>query len=197
MPNIEVNEFGRIVSVDGRIDVPHVTDVLRVVGISKDYEGVDPYYAARGNAVHLGCNLIVRGELDESSVSDEIRPYLEDFKQVLKDPELKVEASELAAYCSLHDFCTTIDLVVKYRGKREVWDIKTSKNVDPSVEVQTAGHAIALQGKAIWVDGRRYLRLTGDGDPKIGKDHSHVKTSTFLSALDIYRWKMSHKRTKK
>lgn len=200
MPEIVTNEFGRIVTVDGRSDVLHNTDVLRITGASKDYEGVDPFYAERGNAVHLGCHLAVTGELDESTLDEiNVKPYVMDFKMILTDPELKVIYSELPLYSTLHDFCTTVDLIVEYKGNREIWDIKTGKSIDPAVELQTGGNQIAFEEtyRTEPIQGRRYLKLNGDGDPKIGPDHSYVPPYLFLDVLKFCRWKLSHKRKPK
>lgn len=197
MPEIVCNEFGRIVSVNGRTDVLHNTDVLNITGASKDYSAVDPFYAERGNAIHLGIKLLNDGVLDESSLDPEIKPYIDDYKKVLADnPDLEIVASEIACYSVLHDFCTTIDLIVKYKGQLELWDVKSGKSIDPSVEIQTGGCQIAWEenNRPHLIKGRRYLKICGDGDPKIGPDHSHVPTYLFLDVLAFCRWKLSHKR---
>jgi len=201
MAEIVTNEFGRIVSVNGRTDVLHNTDILAITGASRDHSQTDPFYAERGNAVHLGVKLINDDALDDSSVDPVIKPYLDDYRKILVDnkDDLIIIASEIACYSELHDYCTTIDLIVKYKGQLEIWDLKTGKSIDPAVELQTAGGQIAWEehNGAHRIQGRRYLKIIGDGDPKIGPDHSEVPASLFIDVLRYCRWKLSHKRKAK
>ena len=194
-PEIICDEFGRIKTVDG-IEPPHITDVLREMGLSKSFEGVDPWYAERGKAVHSACKLINEGVLDENSITEEIGGYVEAYRTWLKESGFSHEMSEIPLYSGLHEFCGTIDLVgVLPPHGRVVIDIKTSSSLDPAVELQVGADSILwnhnYQDRPI---AKRFvLQLKKDGTYRL-KDLSQVNEFLFLDALKLWRWKQSHKR---
>ncbi len=195
MPDIVTNEFSRIVTVDGKYP-PHITDVLADMGISKSFQGVDPWYAERGTAVHLACKLINEGILDEKTVSEDIAGYVKAYTGWLGESGFVHEQSELPLYSGLHDFCGTLDLVgLLPKTGRIVLDIKTSSSLDPAVEIQVGAQAILwnhnYQEKPL--SGRFVLQLRTDGTYRL-KDLSHVNEFLFLDALHLWRWKQTHKR---
>jgi hypothetical protein len=200
MPEIVTDENNRILTVDGQ-EKPHITNVLADLGLSKSFEGVTDieWFAMRGKAIHAACKLINEGTLDESTVSDEIRAYVEAYKSWLHDSSFSPRHSELPLYSTLHDFCGTLDLVGALPGIGNIIiDIKSSFSIDPAVEIQVGAQSILWnennQGNAI---SKRYvLQLKKDGTYRF-KDLSHVNEFLFLDALRIWKWKMSHKRPKR
>ena len=189
------DENNRIKTVDG-MEKPHITDVLRDVGISKSFEGVDPWYAERGTAVHVACKLINEGTLDDSTVSEEIRPYVTAYQRWLVSSNFIADASEIPLYSTLHDFCGTLDIVGKLPiVGQSVIDIKSSSSIDPAVELQVGAQAILWEenNQTQPILGRYVLQLKSDGTYRL-KDLTHIPPYLFLDALKIWRWKMSHKR---
>ena len=198
MPEIVTNEFNRITTVDGKYP-PHITDVLADMNLSKSFEGVDPWYAERGTAVHQACKLINEGILDEETVSEDIAGYVKAYKSWLGESGFVHEHSELPLYSGLHDFCGTLDLVGSLpKVGRVVLDIKTSSSLDPAVEIQVGAQAILwnhnYQEKRL--SGRFALQLRTDATYRL-KDLSHVNEFLFLDALHLWRWKQTHKRRAK
>lgn len=198
MPDIVCNEFNRVLTVDGE-PKPHITDVLSDMGLSKSFEGVDPWYAERGNAIHLACKLINEGVLDEASISEEIKGYIAAYRKWLSESCFAHECSELPLFSGLHDFVGTLDLVGSLPGiGRVVIDIKSSSSLDPAVEIQVGAQAILWnhnnQTKPLM--GRFVLQLKSDGSYRL-KDLSAINEFLFLDALNLWRWKMSHKRKPK
>jgi hypothetical protein len=196
MPILALDSNNRILTVDGE-PKPHITDVLRDMGLSKFYEGVADiqYYAERGQAVHMACRIINEGILDEESVSEDCKGYIQAYRLFLKESGFIHEASEIPLYSGLHDFCGTLDLVGAIHGQRVVIDIKTSSSIDPSVEIQVGAQAILWnhnnQGKPL--SGRYVLQLKKDSTYRL-KDLSHINEFLFLDALKLWHWKQSHKR---
>ena len=68
--------------------IPGVTEVLREAGMLTDHSRTDPFYAERGTLVHEAIALDLRGELDEESVDQEIRPYLESARMAYRQIDL-------------------------------------------------------------------------------------------------------------
>lgn len=63
------------------MELMHVTEAIRLVGLSDSVERIDPFYLDRGKAVHHGTHLIDLGRLKPESpqVSEEIRGRLASF----------------------------------------------------------------------------------------------------------------------
>lgn len=188
----------RIKTVNGK-PKDHITDVLREMGLSKSYEGLDPFYMERGKAVHLACKLINEGVLDENSIVEEIKGYVAAYKSWLTESHFVAEESELPLFSGVYDFCGTLDLVGTLPTVgRIVLDIKTSSSLDPAVEIQVGAQAILWQAnyQSSPLSGRFVLQLRSDDSYRL-KDLSHISETLFLDALNLWRWKQSHKRKPK
>lgn len=198
MPEIICDENNRVLTVDGEYH-PHITQVLADLGLSRDYNGVDPWYAARGHAVHWGCKLINEGKLDEESFTEEIKGYLSAYRAWLAESGFTPQYSELALFSPIHRFVGTLDIVgLLPTVGRVIIDLKTSSSLDPAVEIQTGAQEI------LWLEnfpqhdiaGRYALQLKSDGTYRL-KDVSHVTKSLFVQALELWRWQQTHKRKPK
>lgn len=98
--------------LDGR-RLPSVTEIISEAGLLPSYEYVDDWYSERGTAVHEAIALDVRGELDEESVDEEVRPYLERARKVLGAVPLDVDReAEGPLYHPELLFAGTLDLVL-------------------------------------------------------------------------------------
>ncbi len=198
MAEIVTDESNRILTVDGQ-DKPHITQVLADLGLSKSFEGVTDleWFSQRGKAVHAACKLINEGTLDEKSVSEEIKPYVLSYQSWLAADGFSVLKSELPLYSRLHDFCGTLDLVADGPEGFSVIDIKTSSSLDNAVEIQVGAQAILWEenNQLKPIKKRYVLQLKSDGTYRL-KDLTHVYQYLFLDALNLWRWKMSHKRKK-
>lgn len=197
MPEIVCDEFNRVITVDGE-EKPHITNVLKDLGLSKNFDGVDSWFAERGKAVHAACALLNERRLDESTVAPECKSYVEAYKAWLKDSGFKAQAWETPFYSRLHDFVGTLDLIGSLDEKRSVIDLKTSSSIDPAVEIQVGAQAILWEENKPQepIEKRYVLQLKADGTYRL-KDISDIHPYLFLDALKIWRWKMSHKRKPK
>lgn len=63
--------------------VPSVTQVLHACAMLPDYSRLDPYYRVRGSAVHRAIALDLLGRLDQHSVDEHTRPYLERARRLI------------------------------------------------------------------------------------------------------------------
>src|ERR1035437_68029 len=63
----------------GKKKIPSVSSILQKVGLTKNYDGVDPYYRDRGVATHKAIELYLKGILDPTSLDIAIKPQFEAF----------------------------------------------------------------------------------------------------------------------
>lgn len=177
---------------DGKpIDAPSISEVIKPYG--RNYEGLDPFYADRGTAVHLGCSLLNEENLDWDSVIPEVEPYLRSYEKFLAKGEYVPFKWETPLYSESWGFCGTFDLVCSSKARLNLFDIKTAKSVDPVVELQLSGQEILWkehEDNEIYYLGS--LQLMSDGsEPKI---KFYEKSNVFLAALSLWKWKQKHTR---
>lgn len=66
--------------------LPSVTQALKANRMTPDgYAFIDPYYLTRGTYIHSATEFYDKGTLDEDSLDEAIRPYLEAYKRFRSD----------------------------------------------------------------------------------------------------------------
>ena len=115
----------------GKKRLPSVSEILRKVGLSKDFEGIDPFYADRGKATHLAIQYFLENRLDESSLDPVIVPYFEGFKKYYAEHPMGMTQCEVMGSYN-GDFAGRIDCVTEH----EIIDWKCSKAHDKAAELQ-------------------------------------------------------------
>lgn len=171
--------------------VPGVTQILRPLA---DFSGIPKNVleakADLGRRVHFACQLDDENDLDESSVEDDVAPYLDGWRRFLRDSGAVVLANEQRVAEPLLMFAGTLDNVLLLNGAKWLIDKKTSISLPHAVGPQTAAYMRAL-GDAT-VTHRGALRLRPDGtyrlDPLTGADD----WSVFFACLTLHRFKESH-----
>ncbi len=155
----------------GKTRIPGVSEILKKVGLSKDYLGIDPFYAQRGIATHKAIELHLKGILDPCSLDPVVVPHFGAF--------LKFWGN---------------------RKEEIIYDWKCSKSHDRVAELQGQAYKIlAVQnglGTTYNIDaivGLPFIvvELRDDGtfmDFDYGKDYEQ-----WSSVLDLYRWRMKRK----
>ena len=174
--------------------VPSVTQVL---------DAIHPFYKnltqeqleaarLRGTNVHLACQYDDERRLDPAWFDDEELGYLEGWRKFSRESEVAWEAIEEpiyrgAPYC----YAGTPDRVGMLMASGDddwIIDIKTSAAKHPLWGPQTAGYGFALNRGF----RRASVRLTPDGRYFFDEWTDDGDLSTFLSALNIYRWARRH-----
>ena len=73
-----------LAEIDGTsISVPSVSSILTEM-LGLDYAKINPFYADRGTAVHKAIELTHEDNLDESSVDEEVKPFLDGYFDFLE-----------------------------------------------------------------------------------------------------------------
>lgn len=174
------------------LEVPGVTQVLELL---EDWEKVPRHLleAARlfGQHVHEACALLVRGKLDWASLDPALVPYLEGAQRFLRESGVKVIASELRIAHKTLRYAGTLDILGEIRGQTGLFDFK-SGIVPRTVGPQTAAYVGAHQDTYGIRVNRRYCVQLSPELPNGYKVHALNEPAdwhTFLSALNIHRWK--------
>lgn len=160
---------------------PRVTEIIRAVGLGKDFTGIDPFYRDRGTAVHKCIELYLAGNLDESSIDPNCQPYFDGFLKWWAEYKTDTFTSEL--HLENDDYQGTLDLVTGIDDCQQIWDFKCSKSHDRVAEVQGAGYKNLLETGEPF----RIVQLPGDGSFKVIEYESPI--ALWDATWTLYQWK--------
>jgi len=180
-------------SVDGVV-WPSVTQVLVATGIY-NFEDIPrdqrEYVMARGSAVHEATRMLDEDDLDDSTVSDTLRPYLDAYKKFKAESGFVPLHIESRVHNATYRYAGTLDRIGTFYGPGSpaLLDIKCGP-WQPGYAIQLAAYAKACDIKT---SGRITLHLSAYGTYYL----HHVATNleqdfgTFLSALNVYQWRQA------
>jgi hypothetical protein len=160
----------------GSKKIPGVSDILKTVGLSKDFTNVDPFYRERGIQGHKCIELFLKDDLDESSIDPILTPFFDGFKRYWDKFGTKPRAIELALYNE--NFAGTIDLVTN-----AIVDWKFSKSHDKVAELQGEAYKIlAIEPMPFQV-----VQFPGDGSFEVYDYGDGI--DNWPHVMSLYRWK--------
>lgn len=177
----------------GEETIPSVTQILKELGLSRSYDGVDPFYRDRGTAVHKCIELYLKGTLDELSIDPVCLPYFNAAREFLGDRCGRFE-SELPLYSESLGYAGTVDLI-EHISDTEciIYDAKCTESVDPAAELQLCAYQILVeQNCKKTVRGKFPLQLKKDGTfapLKKFEKWSNRDPKIWSSTMDLYKWK--------
>lgn len=159
--------------------IPGVNEILMDFGLINN-KYIPEGYAERGRAIHRAFSLLLKKELDISSVPDEYLPYLENLLQWVQKYDVKVLSTEEMHFHKFYRYAGTIDLTCEIDGQFWIIDFKTGAKMK-HYELQLSA----------------YRDLLMDFEPKIGclylkakTDHEEVEYSdVWNSCLKVWKWK--------
>jgi hypothetical protein len=171
----------------GKKRIPGVSEILQKVGLTKDWTGIDPFYAERGKAVHLAIQYFLEKRLDETSLDPIIVPYFEGFKKYAKENAIIHPRCEVRGAFQ-NEFCGTIDCITD----NEIIDWKCSKSHDKVAELQGEAYKWIEGGNDSHTSDRfkpfRVVQFPGDGTYEIF-DYG-IEAKVWPCVMEVYRWKM-------
>lgn len=178
--------------VDG-VWIPSPSVVIKQLGLGADFSHVNPdllaYAIKRGVYVHKCVELINQNKLDPTSVDPEIAPYVDQYRQFLKDSGFIPIWNEKGEYSNLHRYAMRIDLFGKLNNRNSILDIKTSSTLDDAVEVQLSAYHMGFQENHVDQDLQDafclQLKKTSYSLKKIP-----ISYSLWTSALEVFNWKV-------
>lgn len=136
-------------------DVPHVTSILRAVGVSTDFEEVSSWSRRtaqnvqagrdRGTAVHADCHAYDDDDLIWETVDPRILPFDEAWAEFRKQMALVpvLHGRERRLYHPTYGYTCILDGVFMRAARRILLDIKTGDPEDSGCRWQTAAYEAA------------------------------------------------------
>lgn len=179
------DEAKHIYSFNG-VQVPSVTQILTEAGFI-DGRWYTEESRMRGTAVHAGCQFLDEGDLDMESLHPEIVPYVQAYELFKKESGFVVEHIEKRVYSATYQYAGTLDRTGELNGQDVILDIKTGQ-IQSWCGLQLSGYNIALG-----LDLHRFgLQLKDNGKYKLIPYKDPTDAQTFISAVQVVRWKQNN-----
>lgn len=182
-------------SVGGR-HIPSVTQVLApYMDFSRIPEGVLQRAADFGTAVHKMTELDDLCQLDEDSLDDALRPYLDGWRLFRSVTGFVPVAVEERLYCKVHGFevAGTLDRAGYMAGQLAIVDVKSGAAVYPHTALQTAAYAEAYRATTGDRPRKRFaVRLDDRGQFELVEFKDRSDWSVFLSMLSVHNWRIKN-----
>jgi hypothetical protein len=147
----------------GKKRIPGLSEILKKVGLVKDYKGVDPFYAQRGIATHLANSLHLDGKLDTASLDPQVRPFHFAFTRHLSDSGYSPQLWEKIVYSEKEGYACRIDYWGRQDGLNVLKDAKCTKSHDRGSDYQLCLQSFALAENGYPIDRMEILELHEDG----------------------------------
>lgn len=158
---LQFDEEEHVYTWNGKV-VPSVTQVLKTVGLSQSYEGVNPerlrIAGERGTKVHKTIELWNAGTLDWSTVDDEVGVIAMGYDSFREDFGWKHCQGELKGYSKKYGFAGTMDELGVIGTDWWIIDYKTGYRVDVSAIFQLAAYRLLLKA---WLKEDKEFHFAG------------------------------------
>lgn len=165
---------------------PSVTELLKDVGLI-DSTFFNHYAAQRGTAVHSACHYLDENDLDRSTVSDEIAPYLEGYEKFKKESGMTFDIIEKPLYSSVYRLKGRPDRV--NTKPAIVLDLKTGIPQEWHKWQLALYHILAFPASVI---GKRFgLYLNNNGGYRLEEYRDRHDFNVASAAVTIYWAKRS------
>lgn len=161
--------------------LPSVTQILRSIGII-DMRWATEHALERGTAVHQAIQFLLEDDLDESSVSTEIAPYVAAFKQFMHEMNFEYEAAEIQVYSSSYRYAGRIDIAGKAGKDFAIVEMKSGK-APAWARLQLAAYAMCFDGV---LPKRLLLELRKDGQYRLTDCMQPNDLALWMSCLAVY-----------
>ncbi len=178
-----------------------LVSVTQVLDRYMDFDGV-PLAALegarlRGQMVHEACNLLVRDELDWSSLDPLLEPYIRGAQRFLEESGIVVIASEERVYSETLGVAGTLDILGEMRRRRWLIDWKATAQFPITVGPQTAGYDRLRRDQRGGREHARACVLLKPNDYKLYVLDDRRDLNTFISAVNCYNYFWSKQNAKK
>lgn len=163
---------------------PSTTEVIKAA----DFMGwlpEDQYYLDRGQFVHEAVALYLKGQLNESSLSEGVKPFVDSAIEYITATGYKAEHVELSLYDPIYMYCGTVDAL-------PLRDWKNSNN-QPWHSIQIAAYYNLAVVNGLKPELPCTVHLSGKG--KMAKAEPYTSAQiladkkTFFAALLCYQWR--------
>ena len=165
---------------------PNVTSILKQASLVDDRFFNDSA-RERGKDVHLATALYDNDDLDDGSISDTIRPYLDGWIKFRRESGFVPGMIEQIIHNEIHRYGGTLDRTGRMNGKQYLIDIK-SGTVQPATALQTMAYSECLEDHY----KRGAVELHANGTYKIIEyKNDRQDRSVWYAALVLRNWKIN------
>jgi hypothetical protein len=164
----------------GKKRIPGVSEIMQKVGLTKNYDGVDPFYRDRGIATHKAIELHLKGILDPKTLDPAVQPCFEAFLAYWGNRSEPILALEKPMADENEEFAGTPDLVTS----EAVYDWKCSKSHDRAAELQGQAYKLLVPDLVI---PHIVVELHSDGSFEPFNYGSN--SDEWQSVMMLYYWK--------
>lgn len=170
----------------GKKRIPGVSEILQKVGLTKKYDGVDPFYRDRGIATHKAIELHLQRNLDITSIDDAIRPQFDAFLKYWDQHKYeKILALEKPMSFN-NSFAGTPDVVTD----TAIYDWKCSKNHDKVAELQGQAYIqLAIFQGPEFILSKPFIVVELHDDGTFAEFNYGNGFEQWSSVLDLYQWR--------
>lgn len=175
--------------------VPNVTSVLAPL---VDYSMIprDALEIARqkGVACHKMVELDCKGDLDEDTLPDWMRPALVQWRKFVTESGFQMIVSEHRVFHPHYQYAGTLDLLGRMNGCVAFVDVKRSFAAGPVIGLQLAAYheAYCAQEKVGKAADRYALKLSEVGPYRLEPFTDKGDFGVFLSLLTIHKFREKH-----
>jgi hypothetical protein len=163
--------------------VPGVTTILRAAGLI-DTRWCTDYGRDRGTLVHLACEYDDRGILDDATVDDAIKGYVEAWRCFKATARFTPESMEVVVHNETYGYAGKYDVAGTMHGSKVIVDRKTG-TVYPATGLQLAAYERCM-GEP---HKRMAVELHEDGKFKVEMYTDESDWQVFCATLAVYNWK--------
>ena len=165
---------------------PNVTSILKQASLVDDRFFNDAA-CERGKDVHLATALYDNDDLDDDSISDTIRPYLDGWIRFRRESGFVPDMVEQIVWNETHRYCGTLDITGRMNGVNWLLD-KKSGIAQPATAIQTSAYSECLDDHY----SRGAVELHADGTYKlIAYKNDRQDRSVWYAALVLRNWKIN------
>ncbi|MCP4871607.1 MAG: hypothetical protein GY898_23100 [Proteobacteria bacterium] len=207
MAHFQFDEANHVYALGSR-HVPSVTQVLEGTGMAPDLSHLPDFYRRRGSAIHKALALHLVGKLEQASLDERIRPFVEAGQAWLELVEARPKVVEHRWVHSVLEYGGTLDLFAETKLGPLFVDWKATM-MDEAYEVQVAGGyqpllleaaeqgAVAVDPEAVTEARMAVVTLKGRAKPHFIPKHNNAgvaQTDVFRAALTVAKWRQAHRR---
>jgi hypothetical protein len=181
----------------GKTRLIGVSEAIQAAGL-KDFSMIKPevleHAQKRGTAVHAACQYLDEGDMDWSTVSPEIEPYVRAWERFKKDTGVELLGIEKPLFHATLGYAGTPDRVVNLYPHKGIIDLKTYAP-DAVTGIQLAGYSYLELGQQSPLDApkRWGLWLKDDGKYGLREYTDRGDEAVFMACLIIAKFKRSAK----
>jgi hypothetical protein len=180
--------------------------VTQLIAWMNNYAGVPAQLLedarALGDAVHIATALHDRDNLVEESVHEEVRPYLDAYRQFREDLHFVPYLIEQKVFSAKHGYAGTLDRTGYFAPnpctEGVLIDLKTAAKIMPANGPQTAAYKQCLVESSYLGAARlkRYTLLLTPGTSPPYKLKAHTDPNdlnAFLNSLGLHAWRVNNR----